>query len=84
MDDPHFLNESVKREHPFNLKGRGGYAILGNKFLLANLMEKKNLSLTWAEKKYSESILCLKKIVFVEEKNVDSEKKNHSHPPPLR
>ena len=30
----------------------------------ANLMEKVFLSLTWAEKIYSESTLCLKKIVF--------------------
>ena len=40
-------------EHPFNLKGGGGYGCFwGKTFLSANLIENNFVSLKWAEKKF--------------------------------
>ena len=42
--------------------------VFGGKIVSANLMEKKILSLIWAEKIYSESTLCLTKMFLEEQK----------------
>ena len=47
------------RDHPFNLKG-GGWGCFGGIFF-SSFDWTKIMSLTWTEKKYSESTLCLKK-----------------------
>ena len=46
----HERSTMLLRERPFNFKGGGGYGFWGEKkFLSANLIEKKILSLKWAE-----------------------------------
>ena len=48
----------------------GGYHFLFGHFFLSAYLRKTFLSLTWAEKIYSESTLCLKKTgVFFKKKN---------------
>ena len=60
-----FENINMLREHPFNLKGGGGLWFFGGeKFLLANLIEKKNSVSEMGRKKYSVSTLCLKNCCF--------------------
>ena len=59
----------VLREHPFNLKGGGGAMVFWGKiFLSINLIEKKILSLKWAEKNILLALCALKIIVFAEKK----------------
>ena len=59
------------REHPFNLKGEGELCFFwGKQILSANLIEKKILSLKWAEKNILLGLCALKNIVFVEKKNL--------------
>ena len=55
------------REHPFNLKGEGGYGFFGGKQILsANLIEKNFLSLKWEEKHILLALCALTNIVFVQ------------------
>ena len=37
------------RDHPFNLKGEGGYGFWGNKVSVSKFDGKKFLSLSWAK-----------------------------------
>ena len=71
------------REHPFNLKGVGGlWFFVGKKFLSA-LIEKRFLSLKWAEKKI---LLALKKYCFCRKKIMSVISNfvcENSPPPPL-
>ena len=64
------------REHPFNLKGGGELCFFRKKIVLsANFIEKKFLSVKWAEKNILLALCALKNIVFVEKNNV-AKKKN--------
>ena len=69
------------REHPFNLKeGGGAMVFFGEKFLSANLIEKKILSLKWAEQNILLALVekCCEIFFFCAakgKKHFDSEKK---------
>ena len=62
--------------------GGGLWFFWGKKFMSTNLIEKKNLSVKWTEKKILLALCALKNIVFVEKKSRDNfllrceEKKN--------
>ena len=61
------------REQPFNLKrggGGGGYGFFwgGEKFSVGKFALNFILSLTWVEKKYSVSTMCLKIYCFCRKK----------------
>ena len=55
------------RKHPFNLKG-GAMVFWGKHFLSANLIEKQNLFVKWAEKNILLELCAFKNIVLVEKK----------------
>ena len=72
-------------EHPFNLKGGAIvflFVFLENIFLFVNLMGKKILSQTWAEK-ILKALMPSIKDVFVEKSRIKYfvSEKNHSPPP---
>ena len=71
--------ENHVRDRPFNLKGEGGAMVLfGENNFVSKFDEKKNSVSDMGRRKYSESTLCLKKLVFIEKNNVA---KNNSAAP---